>query len=111
MEHDVMAAFQKMVQNRHHIIQCQLLPEEFPQDQTPPTMMFTNDVIAPFQEIVNTYAISRYQEINPAAFYVATFPFLFGVMFGDLAHGSIILYLGNPPPAYLIHLYHFFAYT
>lgn len=45
----------------------------------------------PFQEIVNTYSIPHYREINPACFSVVTFPFLFGVMFGDIGHGLLLI--------------------
>ena len=31
-----------------------------------------------------------YKEVNPAIFAQVTFPFLFGVMFGDLGHGSLL---------------------
>ena len=56
-----------------------------------PTYIPTNELIYPFQEIVNTYGIPRYREINPAIFNIVFFPFLFGVMFGDVGHGIIIL--------------------
>ena len=45
----------------------------------------------PFQEIVNTYGVPLYKEINPGIFAAVTFPFLFGVMFGDVFHGLILL--------------------
>jgi V-type H+-transporting ATPase subunit a len=32
--------------------------------------------------------MARYKEFNPAVFSVTTFPFLFGVMFGDIGHGQ-----------------------
>ena len=48
----------------------------------------------PFQEIVNTYGIPSYGEANPAVFTIISFPFLFGVMFGDIAHGSIVFLVG-----------------
>lgn len=35
-----------------------------------------------------------YKEINPAIFAVVTFPFLFGVMFGDIGHGGMLLIVG-----------------
>ena len=43
---------------------------------------------------MNTYGIPRYKEINPALFTIVTFPFLFGVMYGDIGHGSILLSIG-----------------
>jgi len=44
-----------------------------------------------FQELVNTYGTPRYREINPAVFTAITFPFLFGVMYGDVGHGTCLL--------------------
>lgn len=35
-----------------------------------------------------------FQEINPAIFAIVTFPFLFGVMFGDIGHGVMLLIAG-----------------
>jgi V-type H+-transporting ATPase subunit a len=43
---------------------------------------------------VETYGIHTYQEANPAVVSIITFPFLFGMMFGDIGHGSLILILG-----------------
>jgi len=56
-----------------------------------PTFIRTNKFTAPFQGIVNTYGTPRYQEINPGFFALAMFPFLFGVMFGDIVHGLLLL--------------------
>lgn len=38
--------------------------------------------------------LCRYKEINPALFTAATFPFLFGVMYGDIGHGSCLTAFG-----------------
>lgn len=43
-----------------------------------------------FQEIVDTYGVPSYKEINPAVYTQVTFPFLFGVMFGDIGHGLML---------------------
>ena len=57
------------------------------------TYFHPDDFIYPFQAIVNTYGIPRYQEANPGLFTIITFPFLFGIMFGDIGHGFLILLL------------------
>lgn len=60
----------------------------------PPTYIKSNDFAFAFQQIVNTYGVPMYKEINPAVFAMVTFPFLFGVMFGDVGHGGFFLIIG-----------------
>jgi V-type H+-transporting ATPase subunit a len=59
----------------------------------PPTYLKVNDFTMPFQMIVSEYGVPRYREVNPGLFTIITFPFMFGVMFGDIGHGSLILIL------------------
>ncbi|VEU42702.1 unnamed protein product [Pseudo-nitzschia multistriata] len=61
---------------------------------TPPTHFATNKFTYAYQEFVNTYGIPRYREANPALFTAATFPFLFGVMYGDIGHGLFLFLAG-----------------
>lgn len=56
-----------------------------------PTKFYDIEFMATFQAIVDTYGIPSYKEANPAVFTVISFPFLFGVMFGDIFHGAILL--------------------
>ena len=65
----------------------------YPENISYPTYIINNDFLNGFQEIVNTYGIPRYQEINPGYFNIIFFPFLFGIMFGDIGHGLILLFL------------------
>lgn len=59
---------------------------------SPPTHFETNTFTGIFQSIVDTYGVPRYKEANPGLFTIVTFPFLFGVMYGDIGHG-IALFL------------------
>jgi V-type H+-transporting ATPase subunit a len=69
----------------------ELVPQPWP---TPPTHFSTNKFTYGYQEFVNTYGIPRYREANPALFTAATFPFLFGVMYGDVGHGLFLFFAG-----------------
>ena len=44
----------------------------------------------PFHEIVVTYGTPDYKEVNPTTFNIVTYPFLFGIMFGDIGHGGLL---------------------
>ncbi len=57
---------------------------------TPPTYLKVDEFTWVFQEIVSTYGTPSYREVNPAFFTIVTFPFLFGMMFGDMCHGLIL---------------------
>lgn len=60
----------------------------------PPTYFKTNSFTAPFQLITDTYGTPDYKEVNPTYFGLVTFPFLFGVMFGDIFHGGLLFLFG-----------------
>lgn len=52
-------------------------------------------VIRLFEQLVTTYSTPRYRELDPTPLLALTFPLVFGVMFGDLGHGLILLLLGG----------------
>ncbi|CAI8046850.1 V-type proton ATPase 116 kDa subunit a1 [Geodia barretti] len=59
-------------------------------NDAPPTYFKTNKFTRGYQAIVNSYGVANYGEVNPTLFTIITFPFLFGVMFGDAGHGTIM---------------------
>jgi len=83
----------ELMKKKPDIAGCEFVQvKDYP--KKPPTRFRTNEFTMPFQEIVNTYGTPRYREINPGLFTIATFPFLFGVMFGDMGHGALLLLAG-----------------
>ena len=46
------------------------------------------------QMVVDQYEIPAYKEVNPGLFTSISFPFLFGVMFGDIFAGTLLLIAG-----------------
>lgn len=67
--------------------------------EVPPTYFKTNKVTSSFQSIVDSYGMARYKEVNPGVFTIITFPYLFGVMYGDIGHGIILTLIAT----YLIY--------
>ncbi|KFG31127.1 putative vacuolar proton translocating ATPase subunit A, partial [Toxoplasma gondii p89] len=58
---------------------------------SPPTFFRLPPFLEPFQQLVDTYGVPRYKEANPAVFACVFFPFLFGVMYGDVGHGFLLV--------------------
>jgi V/A-type H+-transporting ATPase subunit I len=57
----------------------------------PPTRISNNRFVRPFEEITKLYGTPKYNEIDPTPILAITFPILFGLMFGDLGHGLVLL--------------------
>jgi V-type H+-transporting ATPase subunit a len=65
--------------------------EKVPTTEQHPTFNRTNKYTSGFQSLIDSYGVNTYREVNPSVYTIATFPFLFAVMFGDAGHGIIML--------------------
>jgi len=59
-----------------------------------PVSLKNPPLIRLFQGLVTTYGYPSYVEIDPTPMVALTFPLIFGLMFGDVGHGVVLLLLG-----------------
>lgn len=62
---------------------------------TPPTLLKNPSVMKPFENLIRVYGLPSYYEFDPTAIMFVTFPLLFGMMYGDLGHGILLLLLSS----------------
>lgn len=84
---------QKMIKGEMQVL-TQNLDEIEKMECSPPTYFRMNLFFEFHQTITETYGVPRYKEINPTLFNSISFPFQFGVMFGDILHGTILFVIG-----------------
>jgi V/A-type H+-transporting ATPase subunit I len=56
-----------------------------------PSVMRHNRLLRPFSELVMQYGVPRYGEVNPTQLFALTYVLMFGMMFGDVGHGAVIV--------------------
>jgi len=59
-----------------------------------PTVMKNFFMVRPFETITKLYGTPTYYEIDPTPIIAFTFPLLFGLMFGDIGHGIVLIISG-----------------
>ncbi len=59
-----------------------------------PTIMKNFSLVRPFETITKMYGTPTYSEIDPTPILAFTFPLLFGLMFGDVGHGIVLIIAG-----------------
>ncbi len=60
----------------------------------PPTLISGRGATGAFQPLVDTYGTVPYRDLNPAAFAGLSYVLMFGMMFGDVGHGLLLVALG-----------------
>ena len=60
----------------------------------PPSKFQQSSWLRPFTMLVAGYGFPKYREIEPTLFVAISFLAMFGFMFGDVGHGSVLLVVG-----------------
>jgi V/A-type H+-transporting ATPase subunit I len=63
--------------------------------ETPPAMLSNPAMMKPFEKLVKAYGLPSYYEIDPTWILFATFPLIFGIMYGDVGHGIALFLLST----------------
>lgn len=57
----------------------------------PPTKLKNPKFFKPFEMFINMYGLPDYDEFDPTIFVALTYSFIFGIMFGDVGQGALLL--------------------
>ena len=63
-----------------------------------PTLVRHPDLLKGFAALVRTYGVPSYGEVDPTLFFAISFILMFGMMFGDVGHGVVIVAAGLASP-------------
>lgn len=61
----------------------------------PPVKLDNPKLFKPFEMFVNMYGLPTHDEIDPTVFVGITYSFIFGVMFGDVGQGLLLVIAGS----------------
>lgn len=59
-----------------------------------PVPVKNKGILQPFSTLVQQYGVPRFGEFDPTILFAITFAGMFGMMFGDVGHGAVILLAG-----------------
>jgi vacuolar-type H+-ATPase subunit I/STV1 len=57
----------------------------------PPTKIKNPRIAYVYEKLVTGFGLPNYFEVDPTVFMIVSFPVIFGLMFGDIGHGLILL--------------------
>ncbi len=76
-----------------HLEECgaSLVELRRPPGQQPPTLLAPAPAADPFRPLVTTYGAVPYRDVDPTPFVAVTYCLMFGMMFGDVGNGLLIV--------------------
>ena len=73
-------------------------PEELPAVKSGrvkvPVLLKHPTFLKPFEMLISSYGLPDYKVIDPTLFMAITFLLMFGIMFGDVGHGAVLVAIG-----------------
>lgn len=85
---------EKMLAQFHRPVILNARTPELAEYQQVPSLMRHHRLLAAFTSLVKNYGIPRYGEFDPTLLFAITFLLMFGMMFGDVGHGLVIMAAG-----------------
>ncbi len=70
-----------------------LEPAGLPREEIP-VLLRHGRLLKPFEMLVTAYGLPRYGEFSPTLFVALSYVLMFGMMFGDVGHGSLLALAG-----------------
>ncbi|MCX7614364.1 MAG: ATPase V [Clostridiales bacterium] len=64
------------------------------EEYTPPTKLVNRKIFSPFEDFVEMYGLPNYRELDPTPLMAICYTLMFGVMFGDIGQGFVLLLAG-----------------
>lgn len=61
---------------------------------SPPIKLKNNIFTRPYEYYLKMFGLPKYNEIDPTGIMAVTYTLLFGIMFGDLGHGAVLIIAG-----------------
>jgi V/A-type H+-transporting ATPase subunit I len=69
-------------------------PPNHEETQHIPASLENPPLLESFQSLVTNYGYPTYNELDPTPVLALTFPLVFGLMFGDVGHGLLLIFVG-----------------
>ena len=76
---------------RLHALGASLVELRAPRGRQPPTLLAPAPAAEPFRPLLTTYGAVPYQDLDPTPFVALTYCLMFGMMFGDVGDGLLIV--------------------
>ena len=81
----------KLIFKEEDRIVLEFLKQKESKIYSPPVKLKTCRIFKPFEMYITTYGTPQYESINPSSFVGLIYSLIFGIMFGDLGQGLVLL--------------------